>query len=87
MFTKFFTSKPMPERPPMMPNTPPEKELEDMTLQEIEGKIGELTVDLDNAAKSNQGTRELEGILAQIINERAKYEMRRQEILHNGSGR
>ncbi len=76
----------MPEQPPMMPNTPPEKKLEDMTMQEIEEKIGELTVDLDNVARSNQGTRELEGILAQIINERAKYEMRRQELLHKGSG-
>lgn len=72
----------MHEKPPMMPSTPkPEKLPEDMTLQELEDKIGELTVDLDNAAKANQGSRELQTILAEIINERAKYEMERQKRL------
>ena len=79
----------MHEKPPMMPSaSKPEKLPEDMTLQEIEEKIGELTVDLDNVARANQGSRELQTILAEIINERAKYEMERQKrLLSEGSGK
>lgn len=74
----------MVEKPPMMPSEPkPERRLEDMTLIELEEKIRELTVDLDNAAKSNRG-RELEGILTEMINERARYMMRKYELLQKG---
>lgn len=70
----------MPEMPSMMPLAPkPEKGPEEMSIEELEEKIDELTVDLDNAAKANQGSRELQTILAEIINDRAKYEMERQK--------
>lgn len=70
----------MPEMPPMMPPAPkPEKNPKEMSMKELEEKIDELTVDLDNAAKANQGSRELQTILAEIINDRAKYEMERQK--------
>lgn len=72
----------MPEQPPMLPPTPDQpKAPEDMTTRELEAKVAELTVDLDNAARANRGSRELETILAEIINERAKYEMERQKRL------
>ncbi len=70
-----------------MPREPKlEKSVEDMSLEDLEERIGELTVDLDNAAKANQGTRELQVVLAEIINERAKYEMERQKRLIKPAG-
>lgn len=59
----------MPEQPPIMPPAPqPERNLEEMTLEELAEKIRELTEDLNNAARANQGSRELEGVLAEIMN-------------------
>lgn len=64
-----------------IPPSPGENPEENMTLEQLEAKIQELTEDLDNAAKSNQGKWELETVLAKITNERARYIMERQKRL------
>lgn len=68
-----------------VPPVPSEHPEENMTLEQLDAKIRELTEDLDNAAKSNQGKRELETVLAEITNERARYMIRRYELLQKGS--
>lgn len=72
-----LTHDAMNEIPPVPRSTPEAG----MTLEQLDAKIRELTEDLDNAARSNQGKRELETVLAEIVNERARYMMERQRRL------
>lgn len=78
----------MPEMPPMIPPSPGEPDIENMTLEELGEKIKALDKDLEYwyAKNTEAGGRKYQTVISQKTNERARYDMRRQELLRKGSG-
>ena len=66
-----------------IPPVPGRKNIESMTLEELDRKIEELDKELEYWYEKNTaaGGRHFEDVLAPITNERARYDMRRVALL------
>ncbi len=81
-----------PEQPPMMPNAQPEKPLEEMTIEELERKVEDMSkeinelLDRSSTATDKGAIKALQTMISKKTAERVPYILRRGELLQSKKG-